>query len=155
MIRIDYPQSDAEIAVIRELFHEYAASLNFDLCFQDFQKELDALPGDYAPPSGCLLLADRDSDVAGCVGLRRFADGVCEMKRLYVRPPFRGLGIGKMLAMRIIDEARRLDYSKMRLDTVNTMVEAISLYQKLGFLEIDSYRYNPIEGVRYFELRLI
>ena len=143
------------VDVIRALFREYAASLDFDLAFQDFEGELAGLPGGYAPPEGCLLLACHEGRPAGCVGLRKFADDVCEMKRLYVRPAWRGQTIGRALALAAIAEARRLGYRRMRLDTVPGMERAQALYGALGFVEIDAYRCNPIEGTRYMELDLV
>jgi putative acetyltransferase len=136
------------------MFSEYAASLGFDLSFQDFQKELNGLPGDYSPPHGCLLLADEEGRTAGCCALRRLSEDVCEMKRLYVRPEFRSRGIGKALAEAIIYEARKRGYGKMRLDTVPSMKEAVGLYRVLGFREIPAYRFNPIRGALFLELVL-
>lgn len=143
-----------DIDLIRLLFLEYAKSLNFDLCFQSFDEELAGLPGDYAPPDGWLLLAYFGEKVAGCVGLRKVADGVCEMKRLWVRPEFRGKKIGRKLAEEIIDEARKIGYSIMKLDTIDTMKEAIAMYKSMGFTETSAYRYNPVRGARYMELKL-
>jgi ribosomal protein S18 acetylase RimI-like enzyme len=142
------------IDAVRGLFREYATSLDFDLAFQDFDRELAALPGGYAPPEGCLLLARYEGWPVGCVGVRRSADGICEMKRLYVCPSCRGLHIGHALARAAIAEARSLGYRWMRLDTVPGMEKAQGLYQALGFYEIDVYRYNPIAGARYMELDL-
>jgi len=154
MLTIVPAESKESLALVRELFNEYAASLNFELCFQDFDNELAELPGEYAPPEGRLLLAFCDDQSAGCVALRKFSDGVCEMKRLYLRPTFRGTGIGRRLALAILDEARRISYARMRLDTVPTMKEAIALYQSLGFQGIEAYRPNPICGALFMELNL-
>ncbi len=148
-------KSPEEIASIRELFLEYAQSLGFSLCFQSFDQELASLPGDYAPPEGRLLLATRDGQTTGCVALHKLDDEVCEMKRLYVRPEFRGKGLGKALAERIIVEAREIGYKKLRLDTVEpVMRSAVAMYRQLGFREIAPYRPNPIEGALYMELEL-
>ncbi len=154
MIKIERAASADEVAQVRELFVEYGASLGFDLCFQDFDRELAALPGDYAPPAGALLLARDGDEAAGCAALRLFEAEVCEMKRLYVRPAYRGRGLGRRLAEAIIAEARRAGYERMRLDTVPFMEEANALYDDLGFREIAPYRHNPIAGARYMELVL-
>ncbi|HEY3246350.1 MAG TPA: GNAT family N-acetyltransferase [Phycisphaerae bacterium] len=146
MIQIVEGGSDEQIQTIRALFREYATGLQHDLCFQDFECELATLPGDYAPPRGRLFLATADELVGGCVALRPIEGDVCEMKRLYVRPAYRGGGVGRALATRVIDEARRIGYARMRLDTLPEMSEAVALYRSLGFREIPSYRYNP--GVR-------
>lgn len=144
-----------DIAVCRDLFLEYARSLDFDLCFQNFDAELANLPGDYAPPSGRLLLALSDGRPAGCVALRRLGGGICEMKRLWVRPQFRGSGLGRQLAEAIILEGKSLGYQTMRLDTVPSMAQAIGLYRALGFGEIAFYTTNPIPGAIFMELDLM
>jgi ribosomal protein S18 acetylase RimI-like enzyme len=139
---------------VRLLFEEYAESLGIDLCFQDFQEELATLLGSYAPPDGRLLLAFHNDELAGCVALRPLEPGICEMKRLYVRPPFRSLGLGRMLAEQIVSEARIAGYRYMRLDSLPSMAAAITLYRRLGFREIAPYCVNPIEGALFLELQL-
>jgi putative acetyltransferase len=148
-------ESPAQIAHARELFLEYAESLGFSLCFQNFDKELAGLPGDYAPPEGRLLLAEYEGQLAACVALHKLDSSVCEMKRLYLRQRFRGKGVGRALAERIIAEARRIGYRRMRLDTVEPiMKDAVAMYRKLGFRDIAPYRPNPIAGAMYMELEL-
>jgi putative acetyltransferase len=154
-LTIKQAESATQIAQARELFLEYAQSLGFSLCFQSFDQELAGLPGDYAPPTGRLLLAEYDGQVAGCVALHKLAPEICEMKRLYLRPEFRGKGLGRKLAEVIIREARGLGYGRLRLDTVEpVMKDAVALYRLLGFREIAPYRANPIEGALYMELVL-
>jgi putative acetyltransferase len=143
-----------DIACARELFQQYAASLGYSLCFQDFEKELAGLPGDYAPPGGRLLLAFCARRAGGCAALRPLEDGFCEMKRLYVRPEFRGQGLGHELTRAIIAAARQLGYRAMRLDTLSSMQDAISLYRSLGFKDIPPYCHNPLPGAVYMELPL-
>jgi ribosomal protein S18 acetylase RimI-like enzyme len=142
------------VPAARSLFLEYAAWLKVDLCFQGFDQELLSLPGDYAPPRGRLLLARSQEDMAGCVALRRWSDEIGEMKRLYVRDEFRGQGIGKRLIRRVMEEARAIGYSSIRLDTLPMMGTAIEMYRGLGFKEIAPYRENPVPGAIYFELKL-
>ena len=148
-------ESSAQIEQARELFLEYAQSLGFSLCFQGFDQELAGLPGDYAPPDGRLLLARYRDQLAGCVALHKLEPEVCEMKRLYLRPRFRGRGLGRVMAERLIAEARVIGCGKMRLDTVEpVMPNAVAMYRRLGFKEIEPYRSNPIAGALYFELDL-
>lgn len=148
------PAGVAEIGTVRALFREYEASIGVDLCFQGFEAELAGLPGDYAPPRGTILLARSGGELAGCVALRPLEGDDCEMKRMYVRPAFRGRGIGRALAESIVAEARRAGYRRMRLDTLATMITAIALYESLGFRRIPPYRHNPIPGAVYMELEL-
>lgn len=144
-----------QIAVVRELFLEYEQSLGFSLCFQSFDQELATLPGDYAPPAGRLLLATARNEPAGCVALHKLDPDTCEMKRLYVRPQFRGKGLGRALAERVIASAHLMGYKKLRLDTVEPMMQAaVAMYRTLGFREIEPYRPNPIDGALYLELEL-
>ncbi len=148
-------QSPEQIASARELFLEYAKSLDFSLCFQSFDQELAGLPGDYAPPEGRLLLASYDDALAGCGALHKLEPRICEMKRLYLRPAFRGKGLGRVIAERLISEARDIGYRHMRLDTIgSSMKDAVALYRLLGFKEIPPYRTNPIAGAIYMELQL-
>jgi putative acetyltransferase len=146
--------SPEQIAKIRELFLEYGRSLGFSLCFQGFEQELAALPGDYAPPEGRLLLAEYQGELAGCVA-HKLDSEICEMKRLYLRPQFRGKGLGRSLTETVIEEARNIGYHRMRLDTVEPMMkDAVGLYRQLGFIETAPYRTNPIAGALYMELSL-
>ncbi len=155
VLRLVQAETEEQILQARALLKEYSASLGIDLCFQNFEKELAGLPGEYAPPAGRLLLAFEDGRLAGCVALRKISDGTCEMKRLYIRPEFRACGMGRRLAETIVDEARKVGHARMRLDTLPSMKAAIGLYRKLGFVEIDPYRHNPVEGTLYMELTLI
>jgi putative acetyltransferase len=148
------PANAQAIGQARGLFAEYAASLGTDLCFQSFDRELAELPGSYAPPDGRLLLAWVDGELAGCVALRPLESGVCEMKRLYVRPAYRRFGIGRTLADRVILEAARVGYRKMRLDSLPSMQTGLALYRRLGFREIAPYTINPVPGAVFLELEL-
>ena len=154
MVELVIVQSDDELAEAKRLFLEYADSLGFDLCFQDFEREFDRMPGDYVPPGGRLRLAVVDGAAAGCIAIRKLGVDICEMKRLYVRPAFRGRGIGRRLAGAVVRDARSLGYRAIRLDTIPEMAEATALYRSLGFVEIEPYRYNPIPGALYMELVL-
>jgi ribosomal protein S18 acetylase RimI-like enzyme len=154
MVNVVQAQSVDELLKVQCLFEEYAASLGVDLCFQGFEEELATLPGGYAPPHGRLLLAFWNEALAGCVALRQLEPGVCEMKRLYVRESFRSAGLGRILAQRIIDEARQSGYQRMRLDSLPSMVAALGLYRRLGFREIPPYRTNPVPGAIFLELHL-
>ncbi len=145
-------ESASDITIARTLFTEYAESLGFSLCFQNFDKELETLPGKYAPPDGRLLLAFIDGTPAGCVALHRLDENICEMKRLYVRPAFRGHKLGRILIYAVIAAASEIGYTHMRLDTVTGVMDsAIALYRKYGFKEIAPYTVNPQPGVMFME----
>ena len=154
-MRIVQANTSDEIEQARSLFTEYAAGLGFSLCFQDFDKELAGLPGDYAPPSGRLLLAYDGQELIGCVALRRQGHDACEMKRLFLRPAARGKGAGRILVDQIIAAARAAGYHRMVLDTVaGTMDKAIEVYRKIGFREIPPYYQSPVAGALFMELEL-
>ncbi|HMC14521.1 MAG TPA: GNAT family N-acetyltransferase [Albitalea sp.] len=154
-IRLIVPETPDLLEVTREIFREYAQSLDVDLCFQNFEHELATLPGEYAPPGGCLLLALVDNALAGCGAMRALPDSdyanACEMKRLYVRPAFRRFGLGRVLAQALLDEAQRAGYSEVLLDTLDDMEAARGLYATLGFEEVPPYYYNPIPGAHYLK----
>jgi ribosomal protein S18 acetylase RimI-like enzyme len=157
-IRLCTPDAPALFDATRTIFREYAAGLGVDLCFQNFEAELATLPGDYAAPGGALLLALVDGAVACCGALRPLNDvdyaNACEMKRLYVRPTYRGLGLGRLLAQALMDQAVRAGYSVMLLDTLDDMEAARGLYAALGFEEIPPYYFNPIAGAHYLKAQL-
>lgn len=153
-IAIDRPQDAAEIAAVKALFLEYAQSLGFSLGFQGFEAEMATFPAKYSPPQGGLLLARVDGEPAGAVGVWQQAPGICEMKRLYVKPQFRRLDLGRRLAAAVVEEGRRLGYGAMRLDTLKTMVAARRLYAGMGFVEVEPYYHNPMPDVVYMELPL-
>jgi ribosomal protein S18 acetylase RimI-like enzyme len=147
-------RDSAAVQAARELVREYASSLGFNLSFQGFEAELKDLGCIYGPPAGELLLALRDGRPVGCVGVRNFADEICEMKRLYVRPGHRGAGLGRALAIAAVEAAAAAGYCRMRLDTLDGMDRAVSLYRSLGFREIPPYRLNPIVGAIFMECDL-
>ena len=148
--------SESDIKEARTLLQEYAAWLGISLCFQNFDRELASLPGEYAPPDGRLLLAFEDEELAGCIALRKIRATTCEMKRLFLRPEFRGRGQGRVLVERIIEEARQIGYTQMCLDTLpGRMDQAIALYKSIGFKEIEPYYNNPVAGATFMELRLM
>ena len=151
MLKITPAENARQLAEIQRLWRAYSASLNIDLSFQDFETELAKLPLGYAPPEGCLLLAQVDESAAGCIALKKLDKGICEMNRLSVAPEFRQLGIGKILAEAVIDEARKLGYKQMRLDTLAPMIKAQRLYKSLGFKEIPAYYFNPYAGTVFME----
>jgi ribosomal protein S18 acetylase RimI-like enzyme len=154
-VRLGKPQSDAELQAIKALFEEYARSLNFSLCFQGFDQEMATFPAKYAPPSGALLLATVDEQPAGAVALWQLAPGICEMKRLYVKPEYRKLALGRQLAEAIVAEGRALGYGAMRLDTIkSSMATARAMYERMGFREVAPYYDNPMPDVSYMELAL-
>ena len=153
-VRLLYVDSGELVAHARALFEEYQREIGVDLCFQGFAAELASLPRPYAPPDGRLVLALRDVEVAGCAALRALEDGVGELKRLYVRPAFRGRGIGRRLVTMLLADAREIGYRAVRLDTLATMSAARALYEDLGFREVPPYTANPLAGVRFMELAL-
>ena len=154
MMKLDQAETPEQVEEVRRLLREYEASLGVSLCFQGFERELAELPGEYAPPGGRLWMALRADQAVGCVALRRIDDETCEMKRLYLRAGFRGRGAGRLLAVAIIGEARKIGYQKMRLDTLAEMREARTLYESLGFKRIEPYYHNPMQGVIFMELKL-
>jgi putative acetyltransferase len=155
MPNLVHMSSPEEMPLVRKLFEEYAASLDIDLCFQDFERELETLPGAYGPPEGAIIIAFSGGEPAGCVALRKLEKEACEMKRLYVKPEHRGAGVGRALAGAVIERAREIGYASIKLDTLRSMTEANALYVSLGFAECAAYRLNPCEGPVYMELSLL
>jgi putative acetyltransferase len=153
-LRIRDVESTEDLRELKRLFVAYSESLGISLCFQNFQQELECLPGAYAPPFGCLLLAEFDGQAGGCIALRRLADGICEMKRLYVAPGYRGTGSGRALVGALMDRAKTIGYRAVRLDTLPSMQNAIALYRSLGFKEIAPYCENPVPGALFLECRI-
>jgi putative acetyltransferase len=151
---IEHVGGPEEVEAVRRLFLEYQESLGVDLCFQGFDRELAELPGEYVPPGGRVLVARVNGEAVACVALRRLEEGTCEMKRLYVRPSQRGLGLGRALAEAVIAEARGVGYERMRLDTLPSMTEAARLYERLGFRDVEPYYANPVPGARFLQLEL-
>jgi GNAT superfamily N-acetyltransferase len=154
MTEIVEAQTAGQITTIRTLFREYADSLGVDLCFQDFERELETLPGDYAPPAGRLFLALENGKAAGCAGLRKISGEAGELKRVYVRPIFRGQGIGRRLVLAVVEAARRNGHSRLCLDTLPSMKRALELYRAMGFKPVEAYRENPVAGALFLELTL-
>lgn len=155
MIELIEVKSNEGYELAKELFKEYSSKIGVDLSFQNFEQELLNIKSQYARPKGIIYIAYNNKEESiGCFGIRAFDDSVCELKRMYLKNAYRGLGIGKKLLEKSIEVAKELDYQKMRLDTLPTMHSAISLYEKMGFYEIDPYRFNPIEGTKYFEIAL-
>ena len=154
MIRLDPATTDPDLEAIRSLFREYADSLGVDLGYQGFDREVRNLPGDYSPPGGALLLARLDDAIVGCVGVRPLDERTAEMKRLYVRPSGRGVGLGRTLAEAAIGFAKSAGYERMRLDTLPHMQQAQELYRRLGFVPIEPYRFSAVPGTVFLELTL-
>ncbi len=151
---VDLAYDPKRIDEVRLLIQEYASSLGVNLCFQNFDQEMATLLGDYSPPTGALLLAEDQGKAVGCVAIKKISNEMCEMKRLYVRPNRRGKGVGKLLTETILQKARNFGYKRVRLDTLPSMKEAISMYVSIGFKPIEAYRYNLVEGTLYLELEL-
>ena len=155
MLQFVEATTDEQFKMAAELFKEYAAQIKVDLSFQNFEKELIEIKEQYARPTGVLfVLHHMDKIPMGCFGIRKFEGTICELKRMYLKEALRGKGLGKTLVTKAIEAGKALQYTKMRLDTLPTMKTAISLYQKMGFYEIAAYRFNPIEGTKYFEIHL-
>jgi len=154
MIELLEIESKQDYNLAAELFKEYVSQLGIDLSFQNFNKELENIAIEYGRPEGTIFIAYNNKEPVGCFGVRKLDDSMCELKRMYVRESARGLGVGKQLLDKSIEVGKLLGYSKMRLDTLDTMHAAMSLYRKAGFYEIEPYRFNPLQGARYFEIDL-
>lgn len=154
MITIQSPQSELDYEHVGQMLQSYAQMLGIDFCTGNIDKEIGELPGQYGPPRGLLLIATVDGQPAGCVGLRDLGDDICEMKRLFIKPQFRGQGIGRQLATRLISEAMNLGYHTMRLDTLESMTAARALYKSMGFAPIEPYNIHPPECTHFMELQL-
>jgi GNAT superfamily N-acetyltransferase len=150
-IQIIEAVTDGDYNTAKELFLEYASELEFDLCFQNFEEELKQLSKQYGKPEGILYLVKHGNNFAGCAGVRKFSEGICELKRMYLRQSLRGKGAGRLLLNKTIEGARKLGYGIMRLDTLPRMTAAIALYKESGFREIEPYRPNPVVGAKYYE----
>jgi len=151
---IEIVDGSGMVEAVRGVFREYERTIGVSLCFQGFERELAELPGAYAPPRGAILVALDGSEVAGCVAFRPVDEATCEMKRLFVRPAWRGTGLGRRLALEIMDAARRAGYGRMRLDTLPTMTAAAGMYESLGFVEMEPYYESPIAGTRFMGVEL-
>ena len=155
MIELVEAKSDTAYQTAIQLFREYASQINVDLSFQNFDRELEEIEQQYSRPNGVVFIVyDIDKKAVGCFGIRKFADSICELKRMYLKKEVQGMGIGRQLMVKAIEVGKELNYKKMRLDTLPSMEVAIGLYKKMGFYEIEPYRYNPIEGTKYFEIQL-
>lgn len=153
-MRINVIPAYDQLDEVRDLFQEYQKSLGIDLCFQNYDEELKSLPGKYAQPDGRLYLITVEEEIAGCIALRRFDETRCEMKRLYIRPKYRGHHCGQILVDKVIQEAKIIAYEEMVLDTLSSLTSAVNLYKRNGFIEIDSYYDNPLKDVLYFKRKL-
>jgi GNAT superfamily N-acetyltransferase len=155
MIKLRSAQTENDYALAKDLFVEYASQLGVDLSFQNFSNELEKIRTEYGPPTGVIILVfDEEENAIGCFAIRKFQDSVCELKRMYLRNEFQGKGIGKVMLKKAITIGSELGYERMRLDTLPTMESAIQLYSKVRFYEIEPYRFNPVQGTKYFEIQL-
>ena len=155
MLIIKKVENEIEVEATRNLIRKYAAELQVDLCFQDFENELATLPGEYSEPTGSMLLGYVEGKAVGCVGLRYLKSGICEMKRMYLEPAYRQNGHGRQLAVAILQEASRLGYNKMRLDTLPKLTQALKLYTKLGFYPIAPYYKTPLSETIFMEINVL